>query len=305
MYLIKKILSFIFVMFLIVTITFFLLRLAPGDPFTNDKITPEAVLNLKKKYNLDKPILIQYINYLTNLVTKGDMGYSYALDRKVNYYIGLSFPVSMLLGFLTLILAVFFGILTGVAAAFYKNSPYDYIIMTIVFVGISVPVFVISPILQFVFAIKIKFLPISGWITEHGIKSLFLPVLSMFFTYFATIASLIRTSTLEILKSDYIRTARAKGLSWPTIIFKHSLRGAILPVVSFLGPALAAIITGSIVIESIFNIPGFGSYVVNSAFNRDYPMILGGVIVYSFVLILMNTIVDILYRFIDPRMKKG
>jgi len=193
-------------------------------------------------------------------------------------------------------------VLVGIISALNQNSFADYVGMSIAVIGISVPTFVVGPLLMYFFAIKYKILPTSGWITSSdGLKTLIMPLITLSFPYFATIARLSRASVLEVLRSSYVRTAYAKGLSRRVVIFRHVLKGALLPIVSFLGPAFAGIITGSIVVEQIFRVPGLGKFFVNSALNRDYTMIMGVLIVYSFILIVMNFVVDIVYAFLDPR----
>lgn len=196
----------------------------------------------------------------------------------------------------------FFGLLVGLISAVKRNSFADYAAMSVAVIGISVPLFVIGPILMFIFAVKLKWLPTSGWITgRQGLKTLVMPALALSLPYFAYIARLSRASILEVLRSDYIRTAYAKGLSYPAVLFKHALKGAMLPVISYLGPAFAGIITGSVVIEKIFLVPGLGTFFVQSSLNRDYTLIMGTVVMYSIILIMMNFFVDILYAVIDPR----
>lgn len=302
-YTIKRFLGIIPTMFVIITIGFFLIRVAPGGPFASEKKLPEQVLkNIEAKYNLDKPLPVQYLMYMQS-VLKGDLGPSFKyFDNDVNYYIGKSLPVSMLLGSIALSVALIFGVLVGIISALNQNSFADYVGMSIAVIGISVPTFVVGPLLMYFFAIKYKILPTSGWITSSdGLKTLIMPLITLSFPYFATIARLSRASVLEVLRSSYVRTAYAKGLSRRVVIFRHVLKGALLPIVSFLGPAFAGIITGSIVVEQIFRVPGLGKFFVNSALNRDYTMIMGVLIVYSFILIVMNFVVDIVYAFLDPR----
>jgi oligopeptide transport system permease protein len=199
------------------------------------------------------------------------------------------------------LLALFLGITAGMISALKQNTWIDYTLMSFAIIGISIPVFVIGPLLMWIFAVKMNLLPVAGWISDKGIQALILPVISLSVMYFAIIARLSRASFLETLRHDYIRTARAKGLTITVIMFKHVLKGAALPVVSYLGPAFSGIVTGSIVVESIFRVPGLGRHFIESAFNRDYTMIMGTVIVYSLILLIMNFIVDIVYGILDPR----
>lgn len=302
-YIIRRFLSLIPTIFIIVTLSFFLIRFAPGGPFSGEKNVPEQILqNLMKKYHMDEPMLQQYLRYLGDLL-RGDLGPSYRYrDSTVNELISQTLPNSMVLGAISLLLATVFGILVGIVSALHQNRWQDYTAMSIAVIGISVPLFVVGPVLQLIFAVRLHWLPLTGWITgREGLKALLLPALTLSFPYFAYIARLSRASLLEVLRSDYIRTARAKGLPENTVIFKHVLKGGLLPVVSYLGPAFSGIITGSIVIEQVFAIPGVGRIFVQSALNRDYTVIMGEVIVYSIILLIMNFVVDLVYGLLDPR----
>lgn len=302
-FIIRRLLSLIPTLFLIITFSFFIMKAAPGGPFSADRnIPPEVLANINKAYHLDEPILKQYVRYLGNIL-KGDFGPSFRYkDYTVNQLIGNTLPNSLLLGVTSLCCALFFGLLVGFVSAVKQNSPADYASMSVAVIGISVPLFVVGPVLMYIFAVKLKWLPSSGWITgRQGLKTLVMPALALSLPYFAYIARLSRASILEVLRSDYIRTAYAKGLSYPTVLFKHALKGAMLPVISYLGPAFAGIITGSVVIEKIFLVPGLGTFFVQSALNRDYTLIMGTVVMYSIILILMNFVVDVLYAVIDPR----
>lgn len=302
-FIIRRLLSLIPTLFLIITFSFFIMKAAPGGPFSADRnIPPEVLANINRAYHLDEPILKQYVRYLGNIL-KGDFGPSFRYkDYTVNQLIGNTLPNSLLLGVTSLCCALFFGLLVGFVSAVKQNSPADYASMSVAVIGISVPLFVVGPVLMYIFAVKLKWLPTSGWITgRQGLKTLVMPALALSLPYFAYIARLSRASILEVLRSDYIRTAYAKGLSYPTVLFKHALKGAMLPVISYLGPAFAGIITGSVVIEKIFLVPGLGTFFVQSALNRDYTLIMGTVVMYSIILILMNFVVDVLYAVIDPR----
>ncbi len=301
-YIIRRALGLIPTIFIIITICFFFIRLAPGGPFSSEKKLPPQILkNMQKMYHIDQPLIVQYGQYLVD-VLRGDLGPSYKYkDYDVNFFIKQTLPKSMLLGGLALLLALILGIGTGMISSLKRNSWIDYTSMSAAVIGISVPLFVIAPILMYIFAMKLNWFPVAGWLDDGGAITLVLPVVSLSAPYFAMIARLSRASFLDSLRSDYIRTARAKGLKTSVIMFKHVLKGASLPVVSYLGPAFSGIITGSIVIEQIFRIPGLGRHFVQSAFNRDYTMIMGTVIVYSLILIFMNFLVDVLYGFLDPR----
>lgn len=302
-FIVRRLLSLIPTLFLIVTFSFFIMKAAPGGPFSAERSAPPEVLaNINKAYHFDEPIYKQYLRYLGNIL-RGDLGPSFRYkDYTVNELIGNTLPNSLILGVSALCLALVSGVLVGLISAVKQNSVADYLSMSAAVIGISVPLFVIGPVLMFIFAVKLKWLPTSGWITgRQGFKTIIMPALTLSLPYFAYIARLSRASVLEVLRSDYIRTAYAKGLSYPVVLFKHALKGAMLPVISYLGPAFAGIITGSVVIERIFLVPGLGTFFVQSALNRDYTLIMGTVIVYSLILILMNFLVDIIYAAVDPR----
>lgn len=302
-FIVRRAIGLIPTLFIIITLSFFIIRVAPGGPFDQERRIPAEVMrNIERKYHLDESLLKQYGRYLLDVV-RGDLGPSYRYpDHDVNYFIFTSLPDSLLLGSIALTLAVTLGLGVGMISAARQNSWVDYLFMSAAVVGITVPLFVIGPVLMYIFAMKLHILPTSGWLSsQYGLKTLVMPVLTLTFPYFAYIARLSRASILEILRSDYVRTARAKGMREPTIMFKHVLKGGLLPVVSYLGPAFAAIVTGSVVVERIFRVPGLGQFFVQAAFNRDYTLLMGTVIVYSVILILMNFIVDIFYGMLDPR----
>lgn len=302
-YIIRRLLGIIPTLFIIVTISFFIVRVAPGGPFDGERALPEVVKrNIEAKYHMNDPLVVQYGRYMFD-VMRGDLGPSYRYkDHDVNFYIFQSLPNSMVLGAIAISIAIFFGITSGMLAAVKQNTWVDYLSMAIAVIGISVPLFVIGPVLQYVFAMKLQWLPTSGWFTSgDGWKTIILPAITLAFLDFATIARLTRSSMLETLRSDYIRTAKAKGMKNSAIIFKHAMKGAMLPIVSYLGPAFAGIITGSVVVEQVFRIPGLGKFFVQSSFNRDYTLIVGVVIVYSVILVIMNFFVDIIYSLLDPR----
>ncbi len=301
-YIIRRLLGVIPTLLVIITISFFIVRVAPGGPFDGERALPEVVKrNIEAKYHINDPLLVQYGRYMFD-VLRGDLGPSYRYkDHDVNFYIFESLPNSMVLGVIAISISVIFGILSGMLAAIHQNSWIDYLSMALAVVGISVPLFVIGPVLQYVFAMKLGWLPTSGWFsTGDGWKTVILPALTLAFADFATIARLTRSSMLETLRSDYIRTAKAKGMKSSSIIFKHAMKGTMLPIVSYLGPAFAGIITGSVVVEQVFRIPGLGKFFVQPSFNRDYTLI-GVVIVYSVILVIMNFLVDIVYSLLDPR----
>ena len=302
-FIVRRAIGLIPALLIIITLSFFIIRVAPGGPFDQERRIPAEVMrNIERKYHLDESLLKQYGRYLLNVV-RGDLGPSYRYpDHDVNYFIFTSLPDSLLLGSIALLLAVTLGLGVGMMSAARRNSWVDYVFMSAAVIGITVPLFVIGPVLMYIFAMKLHILPTSGWLSsQFGWKTLVMPVVTLTFPYFAYIARLSRASILEILRSDYVRTARAKGMRERTIMFKHVLKGGLLPVVSYLGPAFAAIVTGSVVVERIFRVPGLGQFFVQAAFNRDYTLLMGTVIVYSVILILMNFIVDIIYGMLDPR----
>ncbi|MDR1893234.1 MAG: ABC transporter permease subunit [Spirochaetales bacterium] len=301
-FILRRFLALIPTMFIIITICFFLIRLAPGGPFSRErKIPPQILANIEAKYHMNEPLVKQYLRYFGN-VLRGDLGPSFKYkDQDVNYFIKISLPQSMILGSLAMVVSLVLGVGMGMISSVRQNTVVDYASMTLAVVGISVPLFVVGPVLQYLFAVKLKLLPVAGWLSEYGAKALILPVVTLAFSYFATIARLSRASFLEALRSDYIRTAKAKGLKGSVIMFKHVLKGAALPIVSYAGPAFSEIVTGSVVVETIFRVPGLGRHFVQSAFNRDYTMIMGTVIVYSVILLIMNFVVDVAYGFLDPR----
>ena len=280
----RRLLIAVPVILIVTTITFFLIRLAPGGPFDADKVVPPEVLkNLNATYNLDAPVLVQYKDYMINLA-QGDFGPSFRYPgRSVTEMIFTGLPTTFELAFYAILIAIFIGILSGVTAAVKRNTSLDYIPMTIAMIGICMPTFLLGPILVLIFGIYLEVLPVSGWGSLPGDK--ILPSITLGAAYAAYIARLSRGGMLETLNQDYIRTARAKGLSEFRVVFNHALRGGLIPVVSFLGPAMAGLIGGSFVVETIFQIPGLGRFYVEAAFNRDYTMILGTTIFFS-VLIL-------------------
>jgi oligopeptide transport system permease protein len=288
-------------LFVIITITFFLIRLAPGGPFSAEKtIDPETLAKLKEHYYLDKPLPVQYFHYLNN-VLHGHFGPSIKHPgRTVTELIAESFPVSLELGIYPLIFAIVIGISAGLFAASKPESLRDYLTMSVSTAGICIPTFVLGPLLVFIFAITLRWVNVAGW---ESPTDRILPSITLGMVYIAYISRLTRGGLLDVLSLDFIRTARAKGCSDKQVLIRHALRGALLPVVSFLGPAAAGMITGSFVVETIFSIPGLGRFFVAAAFNRDYMMIMGTVTFYAAIIILFNTIVDILLAFLNPRLR--
>ena len=297
----RRLLETIPVLLIIITATFFMIRFVPGGPFTSEKaVSPEIKANLEAHYGLDKPLYQQYFDYLGSLM-KGDFGPSFKYpNRTVNEIIADKLPVSLELGLTSLVVALILGITLGVIAAIKRNTWMDYFSSAIAMTGICIPTFVLGPLLVLVFAIHLGWFNASGWYTSYDRV---LPAATLGLVYSAYVARLTRGGMLEILNQDYIRTARAKGASELRVIFRHALRGGLLPVVSFLGPAIAGILTGSFVIETIFQIPGLGREFVNSAFNRDYTLVLGTVILYASLIIVLNLVVDVVQVWLNPKLK--
>ena len=290
-------------LFIIVTISFFLIRAAPGGPFDQEQtLPPEILANLENAYGLDQPILTQYGRYLAALA-HGDFGPSFKYkDFSVTELIGQGFPVTFEIGSIAIVLALMLGIPIGTFAALRHNSAADYVSMTLAVVGIAIPTFVVLPFLGLLFGIYLHWLPVAGW--EPGsMRHLLLPTIALALPPLSVIARLVRASMLELLSSPFIRTAFAKGLPLHTVILRHAMRPALLPVASFLVPAAASIMTGSLVVESIAGLPGIGRYMVQGALYRDYTLVLGMVIIYSTLLIVMGLLVDLLYAWLDPRVR--
>lgn len=296
-----RFLQSLFALLCIITLTFFLARLAPGGPFLDEKAVPEHLLEqMNKKYGFDKPLLVQYGLYLGQLI-QGDLGPS--LGNKgftVNEVISEGLPVSFILGFIGLIIALIIGVPIGVFAAAKRNTSVDYGLMTVAMIGICLPTFVIAPLLGEIFALKLGWFDVAGW---ENSTAWFLGAMTLGLYYSAYIARLTRGSMLDVLSQDFIRTARAKGVAPGKILFKHAFRGGITPVVAYLGPALAGLIGGSFVVETVFGIPGLGQHFIKAASNRDYTLINGTVTVFAILILVMNFLVDVLQAWLDPRTK--
>ncbi|RED53965.1 oligopeptide ABC transporter permease OppB [Aestuariispira insulae] len=299
----KRFLSAIPTLLIVITISFFMMRAAPGGPFDKERnLPPEIEANILRAYNLDKPLVEQYIDYVGNLLVL-DFGPSYKFrDFTVTDLIFEGFPASLQIGGMAIILAVLIGVSLGALAALKQNSGTDYAVMGIAMTGIAIPNFVMAPFLTLVFGVYLSWLPVAGW-GEGSFYNKVLPVIALALPQIAYIARLTRGSMVEVLNSNYIRTARAKGLKEKLVVNRHALKGALLPVVSYLGPATAAVVTGSVVIETIFDVPGIGRYFVNGALNRDYPVVMGVVVFYATLIISLNLIVDVIYSFLDPKLK--
>ena len=297
----RRLLETVPVLLIIVTATFFMIRFVPGGPFTSEKaVAPEVLRNLQRAYHLDEPLWQQYTTYLGQ-VLHGDLGPSFKYpNRTVNEIIADKLPVSLELGGLALFIALTLGLPLGVLAAARRNSWLDYLASTVALGGVCVPTFVLGPVLVLLLAINLHWFNASGW---YGPADRVLPALTLGCVYAAYIARLTRGGMLEVLGQDYIRTARAKGATELQIVLRHALRGGILPLVAFLGPATAGILSGSFVIETIYQVPGLGREFVNSAFNRDYTVILGTVLLYAAMIVFFNLLVDIVQVWLNPRLK--
>jgi oligopeptide transport system permease protein len=304
-FLIRRLLGTIPTLFAIVTLAFLIMRSAPGGPFDEEQsLPPEIAANLEAAYGLDAPIGVQYLRYLGGLV-RGDLGPSFRYkDFRVTELIAQGLPVTLTIGAAALVLSIAIGVPCGVMAAARRNSALDHGLMIAALVGIAVPGFVVAPVLALVFGIRLGWLPVGGW--EPGqVRYWVLPVITLALPFIAHIARLTRGSMLEVLESSFIRTARAKGLSSRRVLAAHALPPALLPVLSYLGPAAAAALTGSLVVEQVFGLPGVGRYFVQGAINRDYTLVMGMVIFYAALLLALNLVVDLLYGWLDPRIRHG
>jgi oligopeptide transport system permease protein len=302
-YFLRRLAGAIPTLFIIVTLSFFLVRIAPGGPFDEERsLPPEIMANLQRAYGLDQPVWAQYVRYMRG-VLHGDFGPSFRYkDFTVTELIAQGFPVTLELGTVALALALAIGIPLGAFAALHRNSAADYAAVALAAAGIAIPSFVLLPLLALLFGVYLHWLPVAGW--EAGsVRHLALPVFALSLPPLAYIARLTRGGMLEVLGSPFIRTALAKGLPLRSVIARHALRPALVPVAGYLAPAVASIMTGSLVVESIAGLPGIGRYLVQGALNRDYTLVLGMVILYSALLIAMGLLVDLLYAWLDPRVR--
>lgn len=301
-YLLKRILMMLLTLWIIVTLTFALMHMIPGDPFASesDQLPEQILINLRAKYHLDEPLPMQYLLYLKSL-TMLDLGPSIKSEtRGVNNMIKDGFGASALIGLQAIVIALFFGILFGIIAALNRNTWIDYAAMVLAVLGIAVPSFIMAPMLINYLAIKWPLFPVA---TLASWKHSVLPSLALAFGPLAIITRYMRTSMIDVMNQNYIRTAEAKGIPTALIVFKHGIRNAILPVVTFLGPLVAGLLTGTFVVEKIFAVPGIGKYFVDGIFNRDYPVILGTTVFYSAILVFIIFLIDLAYMLIDPRIK--
>ena len=303
-YALLRLLGAIPTLLLVIVLAFLMVHAAPGGPFDAERVLPaEIEANIAAAYHLDEPLPRQLWRYLSGLM-RGDLGPSYRYrDYSVSELIGAAFPVSLQLGAMAMLLAVVVGTATGTFAALRRNTLLDRIVMGFSMTGISIPVFVIAPVLVLLLAVKLQWLP-AGWSGSPGAARFVLPVIALALPQIAYIARLTRASMIDVLASDFVRTARAQGLGTAAVIRYHALKPALLPVVSYMGPAVAAVLTGSVVVEEIFGIPGLGQFFVRGALNRDYTLVLGIVIFYAALVVLLNLVVDILYGAIDPRIRQ-
>ncbi|MCL7944368.1 oligopeptide ABC transporter permease OppB [Marinobacter sp. ATCH36] len=302
-FIIRRVLVAVPTVLALITVSFVLMHAAPGGPFTNERNVPEAVMeNIEAKYNLDKPLWQQYFIYVGN-VAQGDLGPSFRYkDFTVNELIESSFPRSAYIGAWSFLFVVVFGVGLGVIAALKQNRWPDYTVMTAAMTGVVFPNFVMAPLLVLLFAVTLRWLPAGGW--EGGqVEYIVLPIIAMATSYIAQVARITRSSMIETLRSPFIRTARAKGIPRHKIVLRHALKPALIPVVSYLGPAFVGIITGSVIIDQVFSTGGIGQHFVNGAINRDYSLILGVTILVGMLTILFNAVVDILYTWLDPRVR--
>lgn len=289
--------------FIIILLSFFLIRLAPGGPFDLDRtLAPEIRDNLNAHYHLDEPVYIQFAYYLKDIV-RGDFGPSFQYkDYRVTELIAQGFPVSLQLGLSAMLIALLIGCTFGMLAAYHQNSRFDYVLMTLSMTGISLPNFVVAPLLILFFAIGLKWLPAGGW-GNGELANQVLPIVTLALPQIAYIARISRGSLIEVLRMPYMRTAFSKGLPVTYVLTRHALKPALLPVISYLGPAIAGVVTGSVVVEQIFGVPGLGRYFVQGALNRDYTLVMGVVVFYGVLIVMLNLLVDLLYGWLDPQIR--
>jgi len=300
---IKRLLSTIPVLWIAITVCFFILRLAPGGPFDGERPLPEAVKqNLEAHYNLDKPLVQQYFMYVSDLL-RGDLGPSFInQDFTVTEQLLTGLPYTLIVGGLAFSLAIIVGVGTGIISSLYRDSLSDMALGALILTGLVVPNFLVAPIFQLVFGLQLKWLPVGGW-GSGTVSHLVLPVTVLALPHAARISRLTRAALIDVLHSNFIRTARSKGLSQARLLLKHALKPAMTPVVSYLGPAASFLLTGSLVVETVFGLPGIGRYFINAALNRDYGMVLGTVVFYMVLIIALNLLVDIIYAWLDPRVR--
>jgi oligopeptide transport system permease protein len=308
-FLLRRLLVAIPTLFLVVAVAFFMMRAAPGSPFEGErKLSPEIERAVMAKYGMDKPLPEQFVSYIAG-VARGDLGPSLKYrDKTVLDIIKEGFPKSVIVGLSALIIAAFAGVALGVVAALRQNRPADYGVMTVAILGVCIPTFVTAPLLVLLFASRLGWLPTAGWPSDTesftgALRYLILPIVVLALPQIAIISRLTRAGMIEVLRSNYVRTARARGLPEHSVVRRHALRAAILPLVSYLGPACAGLITGSLVVEQIFQLPGLGRAFVTGALQRDYTLVMGVVILYAGLILLLNLVADLLYATLDPRVR--
>jgi len=304
-YVLKRLLGAIPTLVVIVVLAFLLMRLAPGGPFDEEQaIPPEIRANLERAYGLDQPLPVQLGRYLSGLV-RGDFGPSFKFkDFTVTELIAAGLPVSLQLGALAMLVTILVGVPLGVFSALRQNQAIDHLVMALAVLGIAVPVFVVAPLAALVFGVRLGWLPVSGWAPGEW-RDMVMPVAALALPVMAYVARLTRASLLEVLGSPFVRAARARGVGGARVVWRHALPAGLVPVVSYLGPAAAAVLTGSLVVEVLFGLPGIGRHLVQGALNRDYTLVLGMVLVYASIMILMNLLVDVVYAWLDPRVRPG
>jgi oligopeptide transport system permease protein len=302
-FILVRLLSSLPTVFIVLTLSFFMIRIAPGGPFNLERpLEPHVLANLKAVYHLDQPLWAQYVYYLGN-VLRGDFGPSFIYkDYSVSELILQALPYSLVLGSWALAIAVFGGVAMGVFAALRQNSWADYLLMGVSALGNTVPNFVIGPILSLIFALGLKWVPTGSW-GSGGFRNLILPVIVLALPQLAVFARLTRGSMIEALRTDHVRTARAYGLPFRSVVGVHALRAGLMPVISYLGPTAASVLTGSIIVETMFSLPGVGRYFVLGALNRDYTLVMGTVVLISVFIVVLNLVVDVIYAFVDPRVR--
>jgi oligopeptide transport system permease protein len=304
-FILRRLLIAVPTLFIIATASFFLMRAAPGGPFDAEAdLEPEVLENIRAAYDLDKPLLEQFRIYVSNAL-RGDFGPSLVYkDFSVTELVAIGLPVSIKLGVWAMIVALLVGGLAGIIASLRQNRFVDHAIMAMAMTGIAIPSFVVAPILALFFGLYLRLLPVAGW-NDGAWQNMILPVVALALPQVAIIARLVRGGMLEVLRSNFVRTARAKGLSETRVVLAHVLRSAMIPLVGYLGPALAGIMTGSLVIELIFNLPGVGRYFIQGALNRDYPLVMGVVVIYASMIIVLNLLSDLAYAGLDPRVRRA
>jgi oligopeptide transport system permease protein len=302
-YALRRVLSALPIALIAVTVCFFILRVAPGGPFdTGRPLPPEVLANVRAYYNLDQPLIVQYWIYITG-VLRGDLGPSMSsYDFSVSQLMALGLPFTLQLGFIAFVIATAIGIVAGIVGAVYQNKWPDYVLVLVIMVGVIVPNFLIGALLQLFFGVYLRWLPAGGWIPGSW-AHLVMPVAVLAWPHAARISRLMRGSMIEVLGTNYVRTARSKGLGARLVLARHAIRPALIPVVSYLGPGLSYLLTGSLVVEQIFGLPGIGRYFISAALNRDYGLVLGTTLLYMFMIIALNLLVDLVYAWLDPKVR--